>query len=299
MNIAYLLRFWPVYGGGETSTRLLANELSARGHRIFIYYLWDRTEGINAELDDRIICRKIENISKPYGVSEIIKTDYETIIDSLSSFMASDNIDAVINQWWPSEIPYQARHNSKAKAKIIKCHHGQMEAVTLNHKIFDRLIGKYRLKLKRLRKSWKSCSDLRFSDKWIFLSESSAANAVNNYCASLFQPFDAEKAAKIGFIPNPLKYKDLSHSLKHKEKIILSVGRIIPLKRINLLLDVWALVKGRYGADGWKFVIIGDGPDLEREMNYARSIGCDDVVFTGYADPSGTTALRQDFWRRP
>ena len=31
MNIAFLLRLWPVYGGGETVTISLANEMVKRG----------------------------------------------------------------------------------------------------------------------------------------------------------------------------------------------------------------------------------------------------------------------------
>lgn len=37
MNIAFLLRLWPVYGGGETVTISLANEMVKRGHSITIF----------------------------------------------------------------------------------------------------------------------------------------------------------------------------------------------------------------------------------------------------------------------
>ncbi|KAB6160128.1 glycosyltransferase family 4 protein, partial [Bacteroides xylanisolvens] len=45
MNIAFLLRLWPVYGGGETVTISLANEMVKRGHSITIFYFKDSNAG--------------------------------------------------------------------------------------------------------------------------------------------------------------------------------------------------------------------------------------------------------------
>lgn len=38
MNILFLHRIWPSYGGGETVTKCLANELTERGYNIHILY---------------------------------------------------------------------------------------------------------------------------------------------------------------------------------------------------------------------------------------------------------------------
>lgn len=38
MNIVFLLRPWPVYGGGETVTIALANEFVKRGHIVHVLY---------------------------------------------------------------------------------------------------------------------------------------------------------------------------------------------------------------------------------------------------------------------
>ena len=109
-NIAYLLRFWPVFGGGETVTRILANELVSRGNNVFVYYLWDRTEGVDAYLDERIICRRVENMSPPCGYESIAKKDYTAMKESLASFLKADKIDVVINQRWPSKLVYDVRN---------------------------------------------------------------------------------------------------------------------------------------------------------------------------------------------
>ena len=42
MNIAYVMRYWPIYGGGETITVTLANELVKRGHNVYVIYTFDK-----------------------------------------------------------------------------------------------------------------------------------------------------------------------------------------------------------------------------------------------------------------
>lgn len=41
MNIVFLLRLWPIYGGGETVTICLANEMAKRGHAVTVFYFKD------------------------------------------------------------------------------------------------------------------------------------------------------------------------------------------------------------------------------------------------------------------
>ena len=47
MRIAFLLRYWPYYGGGETVTRVLIEEFLKRGIDIHVLYWWNRNEGRN------------------------------------------------------------------------------------------------------------------------------------------------------------------------------------------------------------------------------------------------------------
>ena len=43
MNITFLLRLWPVYGGGETVTICLANEMIKRGWNVSVLYFKNNT----------------------------------------------------------------------------------------------------------------------------------------------------------------------------------------------------------------------------------------------------------------
>lgn len=43
MNILYVLKYFPVFGGGETVTLNLCNELVTRGNNVYIVYFEDTT----------------------------------------------------------------------------------------------------------------------------------------------------------------------------------------------------------------------------------------------------------------
>lgn len=59
MNILFLLRLWPVYGGGETVTICLANEMVKRGHQVAVAYFKDSVRGQMPFVDERRGCVKM------------------------------------------------------------------------------------------------------------------------------------------------------------------------------------------------------------------------------------------------
>lgn len=84
MNILFTLRFFPVYGGGETVTIRLAEKFAADGHNVFVFYLW---ESGKYELSSNISTFQVPNIGKPVGKEEIRKDNYAIINDSLSNYI--------------------------------------------------------------------------------------------------------------------------------------------------------------------------------------------------------------------
>ncbi|HEY3734200.1 MAG TPA: glycosyltransferase family 4 protein [Streptosporangiaceae bacterium] len=63
----------------------------------------------------------------------------------------------------------------------------------------------------------------------------------------------------------------------------LFVGRLVDWKAVDLLLDVFALVREKVPA---RLEIVGDGPERARLAEQAGLLGCrDDVSFTGWLDP--------------
>jgi GalNAc-alpha-(1->4)-GalNAc-alpha-(1->3)-diNAcBac-PP-undecaprenol alpha-1,4-N-acetyl-D-galactosaminyltransferase len=80
----------------------------------------------------------------------------------------------------------------------------------------------------------------------------------------------------IAVIGNPIKIVNRGNVAR--ENIVLNVGRFIPSKHQDLLIEYFADLKH----DNWKLVLIGDGPQLERCKKIAIERGIENkVVFAG------------------
>ena len=62
MNIVFLLRLWPIYGGGETVTICLANEMAKRGHAVTVFYFKDSETNELPYIDPSIKAVKIPDV---------------------------------------------------------------------------------------------------------------------------------------------------------------------------------------------------------------------------------------------
>lgn len=90
-----------------------------------------------------------------------------------------------------------------------------------------------------------------------------------------------EDSRKLFAIANPCEAVYL-HSVQ-KEKIILVVARIDnQSKRIDRTLLFWK--KFHKDGDGWKLMIVGDGPDKEMLNRMAERLGLTDCSFEGHSD---------------
>lgn len=278
MKIAYLMRYWPVYGGGETVTRILVNELAERNHNVSVIYLWDRNNSTSVEINTEIKEIKLEDI-KNINDGDIDKKDYKKIFKQLKKLFNNERFDIIVNQWLPSKQVYQAAND--VDSKVIKCHHGAVDYVpiinTLKQKIFYGLLGK---KAGWIRVYWQRKEDYIYSDKWVFLCDSFVEDAK--------KLLKIESSDKLCAIPNPLPYGIDASSIDFSKKKhrVLYVGRMVGVKRVHFLLDAWQLIQDDSRCKDWDFVLVGDGVTLENEKSYAHEIGCKRVSFTGFKDPS-------------
>lgn len=100
MNILYIMRYWPVYGGGETITATLANEFVRRGHNVFIAYQYNNVVNpMPYEIDSRVKIFKTHTIEK-YKNKDVL---------SLHDYIIDNNIDVMINQWGDSSLCANAK----------------------------------------------------------------------------------------------------------------------------------------------------------------------------------------------
>ena len=63
MKIAFLLRPWPIYGGGETVTITLSNEFVKRGISVIVFYTKDSKSQNVPLIDNRVKSVFVPNIS--------------------------------------------------------------------------------------------------------------------------------------------------------------------------------------------------------------------------------------------
>lgn len=93
------------------------------------------------------------------------------------------------------------------------------------------------------------------------------------------------KKEKLFVIPNPNTYEKIyEQSLKHKDNIVLYVGRLsYSQKRVDRLISIWKNLESQFPE--WKFLIIGDGPERKQLEDLALKYKLTHISFLGYQDP--------------
>ena len=215
MNIAYIMRYWPVYGGGETITVTLANELVRRGHCVHVIYTYDQScSPMPYDIDNRIVSYKAHTIEHYTGKD----------VKELHDYISRHGIEIMVNQWGCTELCDQARHGTVCK--LVTCWHLDVirkidKPVGWKKKILSLLIGKHLYQrygyLSQMREHDRNC---RLSDKYVFLSDSFLKEYVDRSHLK-------GRKEKVAAIANPLTYDyryDMS-GYSSKEKEVLIKGR--------------------------------------------------------------------------
>lgn len=82
----------------------------------------------------------------------------------------------------------------------------------------------------------------------------------------------------IGIIYNEVEFK-IAEPIKHDgEKWLVSVGRLMPWKGMDVLIDVIFDISGKFPQAGWKLKIIGDGPEMNNLKKKVTGNHLTDVV---------------------
>lgn len=280
MKICFLLRIWPIYGGGETVTTILANEFVSRDLDVHVVYFvdngWDKIHG----LDKRVHNFRIDNVNIGRFHFDPLSSEY--VSGKLSNYVNQHKIDIIINQWWP--VDYLVKLNIIHKYSLISVHH-------MN--VFQKIqLPNYDIKsiVKKIFRSYfqsrymKSKADslvplIQRSDKFVFLAKS----FIKEFLKFKTLPVDQNKLV---YINNPilLESNELSISRTHKEHIVLYVGRIDDNhKRLNYILKAWALCEDKL--EDWKLIVVGEGKDLEKNVALSHKLHLNHVNFEGHQNP--------------
>lgn len=269
------MRYWPVYGGGETITATLSNKFINRGHNVFIAYTYDNTcDPMPYRLHPNIVSKKMHTIEHYTSKN----------VDDLRAFLVKNQIDVMINQWGSTQLCYKAKKGSKTK--LFTCWHLDVlqEASQpisarqkLIHKISSRLYNWYEKK-KKIRVH---TFNYKLSDKYIFLSES----FVETYKKI---SKNKDKQHKLTAISNPLTYNEFYdiNKYSHKKKELLFVGRIYEYhKRLSYILKIWKQILADDRFNEWSLKIVGDGPDMAETKALSDNLKLSRLSFEGFQNP--------------
>jgi glycosyltransferase involved in cell wall biosynthesis len=285
MHILFLLRLWPVYGGGETVTLCLANEMVKRGWNVSILYFKDNIKEQLPFIDSRIKAVKIEGIDYgPFSTEKVskLKTERQIVQDYAIQFIHNNHIDVVMNQWWP--LCFIDRLKKETNAKIIKVHHTTFYAPTFDNNILKNKIKKLFFPLYQIYKRKKAVQTvtdtLSSVDRYVFLSTA--------FLKQFEEMVHYNNKGSLCAIPNPLVFNQFlsPEEIIRKENIVLIVGRMYePPKKITRALRAWKHVEKNSISSNWKLQIVGEGPDLPMYKQLANELKLERVSFEGFQQP--------------
>lgn len=285
MNILFLLRNWPSFGGGETVTKCLANELIKRGHRVGVaYFKKTLKEGDSISPDCRILAYHLEAISfdetsSEYNIKKSVVVQVQKLILDI---VLQENYDIIVNQWWPVEFLESLK--TKSNAKIIKCLHMDPDTkkvftgMGFKGKLYSTFEPLYRW-VESKKHLYECDKYLNNSDLFVFLAPSFSKNYLNKTSIK-------DAGEKVDYVYNPLVFKSqfCNDDFKHKAKVVLVVGRLLEKhKKISRILSVWKKIECLH--EDWKLQIVGDGPDKGKYEEMVSDLGLCHVSFEGYQNP--------------
>lgn len=282
MNIAFLMRLWPIYGGGETVTICLANEFVKRGYSVSIIYFVDNTKENMPFSDDRIKVVRIPDVDCNQYSYDSKKAIY--VSGQLKKIVEDSQTRILINQWWPPEYLKTIRQDTGVK--LIKCHHTSLytrsviDEWSLKNavKVVSYPLYRWYEKTKQMKielDCWPS-----ICDKFVFLSPL--------FLEEYKKMKHKFSVSQLDYAYNPLTYSSFLpiEELHNKQQEVLFVGRILEShKKISRILRSWHKIQADNKYQDWKLTIVGDGRDRLKLEKKASKLKLKNVSFEGYQLP--------------
>ncbi len=91
--------------------------------------------------------------------------------------------------------------------------------------------------------------------------------------------FPGELQSKVVVVANYVSKDVLRHQPGDREKVILAVGRLAPVKNYMMLVEAWALLAPKH--PDWRVVIYGDGPQQAKLAARIEELGVGDSFTLG------------------
>lgn len=262
----------PSSGGIERVTYILSRELTLRGYDIYAIHinslsgdssLYSHYKGLHQGNASRL-----EDISK---IIEFIKENHiEIFLNQIPRCYSSIMLQkAVKNE--TSSLLIDVFHNTPLQLNPLKVFSRPLPIPRfLNRVLFS--IHKSVILKSRYRKG--NRLSYEWCDAFVLLS--------SHYFNEFANDNKIKDTSKFCAIANPCEA--MSHNPEiPKEKIILVVARLNnQQKRIDRTLRFWK--EFHQNGDGWKLMIVGDGPDKEMLSRMAERLGLTNYSFEGHSN---------------
>lgn len=287
MNILFLHRVWPSFGGGETVTKCLAKEFIRRGHSIHVLYFKKYINpGDSITVDDKVVETLIPEVSFDENSNEfgVDKQEANRVSRFTIDYVNANKIDIVINQWWPVE--YHKDLHEATGAKVIKCLHmdpDTRKVLTdikgIKGSVIRLLEPLYRF-VERKKHLYSCDKYLKHSDLLVFLAPS-----YKNFYDSHTSIKDAKKKTDYAYNPAVYDHHADENRITDKNNEVIVVGRLLEKhKQVLRVLRTWESLDNDI-LSNWALKIVGDGPDRRMYENYSREKNLINISFEGFQNP--------------
>lgn len=280
MNICFLTlgHVSKTRGGIDRVTDTLAKAFIEKGHKVSMVSVWKAVEG------DFIYPFQYFLPSQEIHSQENICY--------LTEFFASHKIDIIINQSEPFallKLIIDSHHNIPMISVIHTDPCAAIKGIrdTWDKWKYDNGIGLFLIKLPYfwLRKCYQSYTREKYiRNKYSFYYDHCDAVVLlsEKFEQSFCKLTRLDTPDHLYAISNPMSFNKTIVPEK-KEKIVLYVGRLdFSPKRVDRLIKAWKVVKHK---EGWKVIVIGNGPAKVFYENLCLKKGIDSIEFIGHTDP--------------
>ncbi|MCM1377510.1 MAG: glycosyltransferase [Clostridium sp.] len=274
MKVAFILRWFPFFGGTEKITVSLANELVGRDVSVFIVAKGDKKLPSPFTLDSRVQLAVFDEKISPNNVVE---------------FVNSNDIDTVVIQCPFVEVEMIAPAlRAETSARVITVLHNDPQSALSVDRPMRSNSTPVSFRIKKLAwpiyKVWAERRLYRVVRNFVYSSHNFVLLS-ESYIPELAKLLNLPKSISDNLISIPNFLPDASfpdvHDGSSRNREIIYVGRITRhQKRVFRLIPIWKRFYELH--PDWKFTIIGDGIDLDEWRRQAEAQGLKNVETAGF-----------------
>lgn len=255
--------FPPESGGPATYAVVLANELSRQGVEV-------RIVSLNSESDKNVLDPNVKMYPVYFSNKILRYKHYFWLLfiyaKSVDVIYAMGPVNAGLPAWLVARLS-----GKKFVVKVVGDY--AWEQGQVSGKVKDSIDE---FQLPKRNSYGLRVGILRLAERLV-VRKADLVIVPSKYLVNIVERWGARKK-KIKLIYNEVEYT-LGNPIKHDdEKWLVSVGRLMPWKGMDILIEVIADLSGRFPESKWRLKIVGDGPEMDRLKKKVLDYNLADIV---------------------